>query len=281
MVLERIGKKTAFTIASTGLFASGLVYNLWIIDSVLIYSVLKYLSIGLMFFVSYFLIITRFEVSPENERNSLQKLLFVFMFSAAGMVFLSYFPALSFYPKVLYLLLLSVGFYLLLLAINVFIVSGEIGTSIPLMQPARVIVSITFILLVFFAETIIYKLEILSMYPYLNLAIKLILFFLFAHALFRSISWYIVDGYNKIGQFSVDINRVGLSINFSFLILAEVAVMLSFVPMESYGKALILAAHAYVNLMFSQLYSRHLFTFNEGSKFFGILASIYLLVYFI
>jgi len=282
MIFESIGKKLAFKLSTIAVFISGFLYNKDFLFELPIYQVGKYLLILLLLFLSMFIVVTRFSFKfPLDNRGPLvQKFLFIALYVLSGIVFIAFFPLLSLYFKLVYLLLFSFGFYILLLAINIFVVSEEKGSLIPLVQPSRMVVSLAFLAVIFLGSTVIYKIQIFQDYEIISSIARFTLFLSFFYALFYSVFWYVVSGYSKVGQFTVDLARVNWVLIASFVALGQIAYLLSFVPLESYGRALILTSHAYVFLIFSQLYSRHLFVRRDGVKFVLIIVSVYFLVSF-
>src|SRR5688572_13536794 len=72
------------------------------------------------------------------------KIIFLSLIIFFGYYLLEFFPTLGYYSRVAYIAITSIGLYMLLLAVNVYIVSEKREDSIPLLQPAKVIIYLAF-----------------------------------------------------------------------------------------------------------------------------------------
>lgn len=279
-----IDKKQFFRLAALGLFLNGLLYNQWFTSFSGLHRILIFLSFAFISVICLWLVVESYSVDvlKKNSETLLYKLYFLTLFYVLSVYFLTFFPLLSLYAKVVYLVAVSGLFYALLLSINVFIVSEDRGGFIPLIQPARVAMSVFFVLIVFWGSTIIYKNELLINYPIINVLVAKTMFFIvFFYSLFKSLLWYIAKPYDRGRTLEIDTGRVNAVVTFSVISLVQLSVLLLFFPFESYGRGLVLSVTAYVLINFAHSYIRHLFVGRSVFKYVILLIAVYSIAYFI
>lgn len=196
-------------------------------------------------------------------------------------LFLNYFPALSVYLVIFYILGVALSVYFLLLATNVYIVTERRGDIIPLLQPAKVITFVSFVATIFLAATVIYKLLWFDGSPYMNLSVKLVAFILFYSVLFLSSKWFFISegvGTGPLNSTELKLlNRISL---FGIVVLSQISFVLMFFPFEAYGRAVILGAVGYFINSFTQSYLSHRINTKLIVEFMVALIFVYILIYF-
>ena len=199
-----------------------------------------------------------------------------------GYFLLEFFPTLGYYSRAVYILVTSAGLYMLLLAVNVYIVSEKREGSIPLLQPAKVIAYLAFVMAVFLASTIIYKLEWFTNYPVYNLFSKFLLFGVFYSLLFKYTSWVFISEGGVGGEaFNTEDEQLLRRLQiFAVICLTEFSLVLMFFPFEAFGRAVILGGTVYYINNFIQNYIAHKVNWKFLIEIIGALTIIYTLVYF-
>lgn len=177
----------------------------------------------------------------------LDKLLYMLIFLLSGYFFAFSFPNLSEYLMFAFLLGFTGLIYALLLSFNIYLVAEKYNESMPLIQPARLIIFICTILCSFLFATVTYKIRLFNDYPLVNLFLKSILFFGFYYLIFYTIRWFFLD--EKIGELKeknvIKIESVSF---FAVLGITQLAIILMYFPYESYAAAIVLSVTAYVLL---------------------------------
>lgn len=184
-------------------------------------------------------------IYPKPTSFSRYHLLFIGFYFAAVFFLLYYFPNLGMAAKIFHIFAATIWTYLLLLAINIFIVSQKTETLIPLIQPAKVVVFISIIITVFFGSTQIYKLPVFENNSTFGLIARIFWFLIYYYFFTKSLNW-VLSSYSieKIGE------RVSNSIRkletLIAVVLFEVSVILLFIPLESFARGIILSGVTYV-----------------------------------
>jgi drug/metabolite transporter superfamily protein YnfA len=240
-------------------------YTLWIAVLVLL-ALVNYLLIGIYEYNDYLK----------------SKLVFISLIVLFGYFLLGFFPTLGNYSRAAYILGTSIGLYMLLLSANVYIVSEKREGSIPLLQPAKVIAYLAFVMSVFLASTIIYKLEWFTGYPVYNLAGKFLLFGIFYALLFKYTSWVFISEGGVGGEaFNAEDEQLLRRLQiFAVVCLTEFSLVLTFFPFEAFGRALILGGVVYYINSFIQNYIAHKVNLKFTIEIIAALTLIYTLVYF-
>jgi hypothetical protein len=210
------------------------------------------------------------------------KMIFISLLVFFGYFLLAFFPTLGQYSRIAYIAATSIGLYMLLLAVNVYIVSERREDSIPLLQPAKVVTYLAFVATVFLASTIIYKLEWFIAYPTYNLLIKIFLFGLFYSLLFLNTSWVFISEGGVGGETfnSEDMQLLHRLQIFAIVCLTQFSLVLMFFPFEAFGRAVILGGTVYYINTFMQNYISHKLNLKFLIEVILALSFIYLLVYF-
>ncbi len=210
------------------------------------------------------------------------KLIFISIIVFLGYFLLWFFPTLGTYSRIVYIIVSAIGLYMLLLAINVYIVSERREDSIPLLQPAKVVTYLAFVVTVFLASTIIYKIELFSAYPTYNLILKIILFGIFYSVLFMNTPWVFI-GEGRVGGEAFnneDLQLLRRLQIFAVICLTQFSVVLMFFPFEAFGRAVILGGTVYYINTFIQNYLAHKLSLRFLLEVIAALTVIYILVYF-
>ncbi len=210
------------------------------------------------------------------------KLIFVSIVIFFAYFLLWFFPTLGSYSRIVYIIASAVGLYMLLLAVNVYVVSERREDSIPLLQPAKVITYLAFVVTVFLASTIIYKIELFTAYPTYNLILKIILFGIFYSVLFKNTSWVFISEGGVGGEAfnNEDLQLLHRLQIFTVVCLTQFSVVLMFFPFEAFGRAVILGGTVYYINTFIQNYLAHKVNLRFLLEVIGALTVIYILVYF-
>lgn len=238
-----------------------------------------WLITALMVGVSNFLLIRVY--GYDNYLKS--KLVFITLVLFFGYLLLAFFPTLGYYSRTAYTLLSSFGIYLLMLGVNVYIVSERREDTIPLLQPAKVVTYLAFVVLVFIASTVIYKLGFFNDSPVFNLLLKSIGFIIFYYFLFRYTSWIFISEGRVGGEaFDEGNHRVLKRLQiFSLICMSQFSIALMFFPFEAFGRAVILGGVAYYATNFIQNYIAHKINLRFLFEIIIAITAIYTLVYFI
>lgn len=119
-----------------------------------------------------------------------RKTFFILIFIVLSQELLPMFPALSQVFKICVMLLIGLYLYILLLSENIYLVSENLESRLPLLYPAKLFVFITIILNTFIALNIIYKFHLLINYPIINLLVQILLIISYFILTVWSCSWY-------------------------------------------------------------------------------------------
>lgn len=216
-----------------------------------------------------------------ESRVIIPKLIYLFLYLFGGFYFMYYFPGLNPVIIAVYAAFLAFSTYLLLLAMNVYIVTEKRGEIIPLMQPAKVVTYVSFVAVAFMVATMIYKLNWFVGSPEINLITKTLAFLFFYMALFKSSKWFFIsEGVGAVALNKDDLvllNRLGI---FGVAVLTQVSIILMFFPFEAYGRAVIIGAVAYFLNSFTQVYLTHKIGLKFALESVLALVIVYILVYF-
>lgn len=269
-------KKIAFILISAA-YAAALIpsYILFQIDD---YKFAAVIFQVLLLLFANFLLIRIYGYS----RYLRSKMIFLSLAIFFGYALLGFFPTLGYYSRAAYIAATSLGLYMLLLAINVYIVSEKREDSIPLLQPAKVVIYLAFVAMVFLASTIIFKLEWFTNFPVYNLLLKLFLFGIFYSVLFIYSSWVFVSEGGVGGETfnNEDMELLKRLQIFAVICLTQFSFVLMFFPFEAFGRAVILGGTVYYINNFIQNYLAHKINLKFLLEIIGALSFIYLLVYF-
>jgi len=215
-----------------------------------------------------------------SRRMDFLKILFIEIYFITTIFFLYFFPSLGILARIGYILSTGIFSYFMMLAINVYEVSQKQFENIPLLQPAKLVIFISSILMVFAASTVIYKFNIFDNSGLLNLVSQVVVFILFFGLLIFSLQWFFWA--EIIGEDIENLSQISWRLSiFSVLLLVQAAIALAFYPFEAIGRGVMLASLAYVVIGYVQSYLSH----RLDSKFLRdsliMLVIIYLFVYFI
>jgi len=208
-----------------------------------------------------------------------QKLIFLVIFLFVLTLLPAYFPTLGIYAKLIYIIMGSLWTYITMLALNIYFVSQKREEDIPLMQPARTIAIITFVLVVFLGSTIIFKILLFSGIPLLNLVIKTLYFISFFTILFANTEWLFFE--YRVGEVHRNLMLIKRFTIQGIVILTQAAVVLMFFPFEAFGRAVFLAGISYVFGSYIQNNLSHRLKFRFLLESAAILGAIYLIIYFL
>lgn len=239
---------------------------------------LRVLSVSVLLVVVSFLLIKVYGYTSHLK----SKIVFLSLLVFFAYYLLAFFPTLGYYIQAVYIVLTAVGLYMLLLSINVYVVSERRGDSIPLLQPAKVLAYLAFVVTVFLASTIIYKIEWFTSYPLYNLLIKLFLFGGFYTTLFKYSSWVFISEGGVGGETfnSEDMQLLKRLQIFAVICLTQFSAVLMFFPFEAFSRAVILGGTVYYINTFIQNYLAHKIDLRFLIEVIGALGFIYLLIYF-
>lgn len=207
---------------------------------------------------------------------------YLFLFGVVTFLFLYFFPSLNVLPVIIFILFVSLGLYLNLLALNIYNISEKAEKALPLLQAAKLVVFIALILIVFLSSTIIYKIYFPQIGDWGSLILQLILFFVTYLFLFNSIvEWFFYE--DKIGGLksrnmlvSVDSLRT-----FAVVYLTQLSLVLMFTRLEDFGRGLFLAANTYVLVTFIQVVINRTLNRRFLLESLSILLVIYIIIYYL
>lgn len=282
-----IGKKLTYIVVSILFLVLNLVMHVILDFSQGIWS--------LIFIAAYIVFALNFLEKLElEESSSNEKQVFIAVYFLAVSNFLFFFPALGVTAKIFFIFMTSALSYFLLLAINVYGVIERRGEIIPLLQPAKMVVFIAFVMVIFLGSTEIYKFLFFINYPLINLAIKICFFAAFYFVMIFFSEWFLfgptIKGEGDAGE-QANQYRIGRSTPnsrdenslkvLSVWVLFITAVFINFFPFEDFGRAVLLAAVSYVLVNYTQNYISHKLTdkFLLGSAL--LLGFVYLTVLFL
>lgn len=214
-------------------------------------------------------------IYPETAVR--QKLLFLALFSITQSMFLSYFPSLNSFVIIIYSFVSGLLLYLVLLALNIFIVSEKKEEYIPLIQPAKIVVFVSSLLIVFSGYTIAYKLYFSVLPEIVMILGQFLLILIINLVLFKNLDWFF-EAY-----------RVGESENYdeslksfklvSVIILLQFAIVTTLYPFEAFARAMLLSASAYVLINYFINYLSHKINTRLYVESLLILIFVYILAY--
>ena len=215
-----------------------------------------------------------------SGRMDFLKILFVEIYFITTIFFLYFFPSLGISARIAYILSAGIFSYFMMLAINVYEVSQKQSENIPLLQPAKLVIFMSTILIVFVASTLIYKFNIFGESGLLNLISQIMFFIIFFVLLIASLRWFF--GAEIIGENVEDLSVVSYRLSiFCIFFLLQAAIVLSFYPFEAIGRGVMLGALVYITIGYVQAYLSH----KLDNKFILdssiILITDYLFVYFL
>ncbi len=218
----------------------------------------------------------------NNKSNYyLDKTIYLYIFLTCAFLLPFNFPNITEYYKVIYYLVMSLQFYVLLLAFNIYSVSEKYSESIPLLQPARLVIYVSTVLLSFLLATIVYKIDIFSSLPVLNLILKMFLYFGFFFILFKSLHWFFVED-NEVGEVrNRKMARYKSIMIYSSIVLAQFSFLLLFFPYEAFAAGIVVSALTYVGLSIIQGFLSHKLNNKLLFEYAGIIGVILFIAYFI
>lgn len=265
-------KLTFFTLAVIyTAFMAVLFLQLWLRVSPIVLLVLIAANIGTLW---YFML----QLFPLGDL--ITKLFLSTIYILVCMLTLLFFPTLGFYAKVSFILVTAGLLHGLLLSTNIYIVSKRQGEPIPLLQPAKTIIFLILVMSTFLGSTILYKIHFLYSFPAAYLIILGLLFYLFYYSLFSSSVWFF--NADVIGEEDISYSRIVHRLKlFSAVVLAELAVALSFIPLESFGRAVILGGIVYVLINLVQNYITHKVNLRFGIESVIVITFVYFIVSFL
>lgn len=223
-----------------------------------------------------------FLVRVFQYRIVLSKLFFYFLFSFGMVWLLESFPTLGMIAQVLFILGMSVFAYFLLLALNIYFVSEKQEVDIPLIQPAKVVVTTAIVLTVFFWTILIYKLPyvIHGISPWIVIALVVILLLIFYALFFPSLLWYIVP--SREGEIIEEKRQNGRrALALIVVVLLELSLMLMGYPYETFARAALISVTAYVLINIAMQYLAHKLSKRLYIESTAIILATYLIVYLI
>lgn len=232
-----IGKKPTYLAVALLFLATSIPFNIFVeITNFLVYvAIVSVSSLGSVYLFR----------RAHKGVYLFDKLSYLLIFLLSGYFFAFSFPNLSEYFMLAFLLVFAGLIYALLLAFNVYLVAEKYNESIPLIQPARLIIFICTVLCSFLFATVTYKIRLFNDLPLVNLFLKSILFLVFYYLMFYTIRWFFLD--EKIGELKeknvIKIESVSL---FAVLAITQLAIILLYFPYESYAAAIVLSVTAYV-----------------------------------
>jgi hypothetical protein len=214
--------------------------------------------------------------------RKLKRVSYLFLLGLVTFLFLYFFPSLNVLPIIIFILFVSLGFYLNLLALNIYNISEKAEKALPLLQAAKLVVFIAIILIVFLASTVIYKIYFPQLGNWASLFLQLIFFFLSYLFLFNSImEWFFYE--DKVGELkarnmlvSVDSLRT-----FAIVYLTQLSLVLMFTRLEDFGRGLFLAANTYVLVTFIQVVISRSLNRRFLLESLSILSVIYIIIYYL
>src|SRR3989344_136400 len=208
--------------------------------------------------------------------KSLQRIRYIGLLSLAIISFLYFFTSLNTLFVIIYITATAFGFYLNLLALNIYNISEKTNKPLPLLQAAKLVIFIALILIVFLCSTVIYKINFSYVGGMGSTFIQLVLFSFLYLALFNSIiEWFFSE--DKIGELKTRniLVSIGSLRTFAVLYLSQLSLVLMFTRLEDFGRGLFLAANTYVLVNFIQVIINR--TLNK--RFFIESISILLVIY--
>jgi len=205
----------------------------------------KFLATFLVFFIAAVIsfISLRFGIKLSNL---LPVLSLPVLFSVASSLVFVFFPTLSIIFKSAFAILVGISFYFILIALNVFLVVEQREKAFPLIRPAQVVLTILDVFAAFLIITAIYKSQF-------NFLIQSVVLFMLIFGLSKQFFWAQNLELSLKKKFFVESTLASL-------LVFEVASALSFVPIESFFRSLIITSVFYVNLGFFQHLIRHSLT---------------------
>lgn len=163
---------------------------------------------------------------------------------------LAYFPNLNIFFKFSFALFSAFVFYYLVLATNIFLVVEEKGRTIPLVRAAKTVFLFIEVITLFFVFTTIYKTLLPGALMEITFMWQSFMIFILVY-LFAGQYWWSQNLEKEITSF------VGNESLVIALLGSVLSLSLSFFPLESFFKALILATFYYVSVTFFQAVIMH------------------------
>lgn len=186
---------------------------------------------------------------------------------------LYFYSALTDTTKFAFIIASALLIYINFLALNIYFVSERKMLAIPLLQSAKLVISIVVISVAFFGSTVIYKYGQFFNNGLLLSGLQILIFYLFNFLLLFSSEWFHFNEEIEAGKESKLKGQLASLRIFASIVITQFAVALMFFPFEDMGRGLILASLAYVSLnLFQAFISR-----NVNRKF--ILESSFILVF--
>lgn len=273
MKFINLSKRQQYFLYSGFVFVTGVIFDPVLrIQNFYLYTVLGVSVVGVITFL-YF----------RNNKSYyyIDKTIYLYIFLTCAFLLPFDFPNITEYYKIIYYLVVSLQFYILLLAFNIYSVSEKYSEAIPLLQPARLVIYVTTVSLSFLFATIVYKVDIFSSLPLVNLVLKMILYFGFFYILFRSLHWFFVED-NEIGEVR---NRKMVRYNsimmYASVVLAQFSFILLFFPYEAFAAGIVVSALTYVGLSIIQGFLSHKLNNKLLFEYAGIIGVILFIAYFI
>ncbi len=234
----------------------------------------------LAFFV-LFALCYQFILRPYGKlREIYPKVLYWFLLSWTLIITLYFFPSLNNLAKFSFLGMSAILLYINLLSLNIYFVSENKNQEIPLLQSARLVISISVIIAAFLGSTGIYKFNYFFINPVVLSIVQVISFYLFFAALIFSSKWLYFNEKIEIGKEEKLKFQLASLRRVTIVVLSQFAVVLMFFPFEDFGRGLILGTLVYIALnLFQAFISRNI---NRRLLFESafVAAFVYLLVYF-
>jgi|688.fasta_scaffold11564_2 hypothetical protein len=223
------------------------------------------------FVVIYFLVMKR-----------LEKTLYFGLLTFSTISFLYFFTSLNFYSVIAYIVLVTIGFYLNMLAVNIYNISEKTNKPLPLLQAAKLVVFIALILITFLSSTIIYKFYFERIGSLGTLGVQLGLFILLFSVLYYSImNWFFYE--DKVGEIKarntlVSIDSLRL---FAILYMTQLSFILVFTRVEDFGRGLFLAANTYALINFIQAVINRTLNKRLFIESISLILLIFLVIYYL
>jgi hypothetical protein len=208
-----------------------------------------------------------------------QKTAFVILFLISQSIFLNYFPLLGTFAVVIFTVGLGFWTYFLFLGLNIYYVSDKRAEAIPLIQPARTVVFVSNLVLIFLASVEIYKVNVLSGLSLLNTIVQILLFIIFIILMTWSMMWFIYS--HRVGEV---LNKTSFDKTIYFLIVvitSQIYLLTMLFPFEDLGRAIIVTSVVYVLMNFIINYISHKITYKYYLESVFIILFVYLIAYLI
>ncbi len=207
----------------------------------------------------------------NKDKYVLDKIIYIAFILFSSILLPYYFENIGLASRLVYYFLISTGLYFLLLSFNVYLVAEKVNESLPLIQPARLVVFLSLIISVFIFSTVNYKFHYFQNIPVINFSVKSLFFVIYFYFLFSTIRWLFID--EKVGEFSEkEFQKIRSVSLLSTVCMSQIAVSLMFFPFESFAMGMIMAVSSYIFINIIQGLIRHRITFTY------ILGSIFLVV---